>query len=123
MFRILLIEDDMLLLEALARLFRREGYEVDTAYNGNVGMQKVRDNRYDLVLTDLIMPYSEGFEIVRHIRLYQKNSAARVVIYTSLDNEAAESAGYNSGADLFIAKPMPAKELMAKIRSVLPPQA
>lgn len=119
MARILLIEDDSLLLDALERLFLREGYEVDTASNGNAGLQKVQDNDYDVIITDLIMPYTEGFAIVRHIRRYQRNTDVRIVIYTSLDNELAEQAGYRSGADLYLRKPANAAHLLEKVRGLL----
>ena len=102
---ILVIDDDKLMCLALARILTSAGYEVAQAFNGDEGLQMYRQRKFDLVITDLIMPDKEGIQIIRELR--KEDSRIRII---------AMSAGGRGGATDYLkwARLMGAKECLSK---------
>ena len=102
---ILVIDDDKLMCLALARILTSSGYEVAQAFNGDEGLQMYRQRKFDLVITDLIMPDKEGIQIIRELR--KEDSKIRII---------AMSAGGRGGATDYLkwARLMGAKECLSK---------
>ena len=116
MSRLLLVEDDETLREALAFLLRREGYEVSEAGDGAAALAAFTADEPDLVLLDLMIPEPNGIEVCRRIRL---TSDLPVIMLTAKDSKADVVLGLEVGADDYVTKPYSTPELLARIRGAL----
>ncbi|MEY4036614.1 MAG: Response regulator receiver [Chloroflexota bacterium] len=114
--RILLIEDERALREALADALAAEGFAVEQAATGGAGLTAFRANPPDLVLLDLMLPEMSGIEICRAIR---SNSKVPIIMVTAKASETDRIVGLDLGADDYVTKPFSARELSARIRAVL----
>lgn len=114
---ILIIEDDQILLETMDAILSLRGYLVSLARNGKEALEKISTNRYDLVLTDLMLPYSNGLEIIS--KLNQGDKKTPVIIISSSHSEESIQDGFNIGADDYIRKPFTPSELLLRITRLL----
>lgn len=114
--RILLIEDEESLGEALQYQLSREGYEVDRATDGAVGLARFEASGADLVLLDLMLPGLSGEEICKRIRA---SSSVPVIMLTAKGDEIDKVLGLELGADDYVTKPFSSRELLARIKAVL----
>ena len=114
--RILLIEDERPLREALAEALSAEGFTVEQAATGVSGLAAFRARPPDLVLLDLMLPEMSGVEVCRAIRATSKSP---VIMVTAKASEADRIAGLDLGADDYVSKPFSSRELTARIRAVL----
>lgn len=116
MTRILVIEDDPVLQQALGLNLKREGYEVLGASDGLSGLQMARDAQPDLVILDLMLPKLDGLSVARGIR---QAGTTPIIMLTARDGEIDRIVGLESGADDYVVKPFSFGELAARIRAVL----
>jgi len=114
--RILIIEDERPLAEAVAFSLEKEGYQVDIALDGESGWRKCREGEYDLVLLDLMLPGMDGMEICRELR---KESEIPVIMLTARDSDVDKVLGLEMGADDYVTKPFNMRELVARVKAVL----
>lgn len=114
--RILLIDDDARLGEAVARHLTRVGYTVDQATNGNAGLEAFAAQEPDLVLLDVVMPGRDGWEVCRRLR---EESEVPIIMLTARDSETDKVMGLRLGADDYLSKPFGLKELEARVEAVL----
>jgi two-component system, OmpR family, response regulator RegX3 len=114
--RILLIEDEESLGEALEYQLGREGYAVERATNGAEGLARFKTAGADLLLLDLMLPGLSGEDICREIR---KSSSVPIIMLTARDTEIDKVVGLEIGADDYITKPFSTRELLARIKAVL----
>ena len=119
MAEILLIEDDDIVRKALGWSLEREGFTVRRCSNGQEGIDQLQENTYDLVITDLNMPYANGFEIVSLIRSQEKHKAIPVIVITSMGRESVIAQCFSTGATDFIRKPIKPDELHVRVRKLL----
>ena len=118
--RVLVVDDEADLTEAVALGLRRDGYAVDTAFGGNEALDKLSVNTYDLVCLDLTMPDLDGLEVCRWIKGPEGPEAApRVLMLTARDSLADRVVGLDEGADDYLVKPFAFEELRARVRSLL----
>jgi DNA-binding response OmpR family regulator len=115
--RLLLVEDDPTLRQALAFSLTREGYEVATAADGERGLQAARSDRLDLILLDVMLPGLSGVEVLRVLR--REGVATPVIILSAKGDEIDRVVGLKIGADDYVAKPFSRPELLARIEAVL----
>ena len=115
--RILLVEDDKMIAEAVSSGLKTARYAVDWVNNGNTAEQALNSQQYDLVLLDLGLPGQDGLQVLKHLR-QQKNNTP-VLIVTARDDLDSRLAGLDGGADDYIIKPFDLFELLARIRAVL----
>lgn len=115
--RILLVEDEKELSRALAKMLGKEGYDVDTVYDGADGLNFSATGMYDLIILDVIMPKMNGFEVLAEIR--RKKLETPIIMLTALSDERDKIAGLDRGADDYVSKPFSFDELSARIRAVL----
>ncbi len=118
--RVLVVDDEVDLTEAVATGLRRDGYAVDTAFGGNEAIDKLAVNAYDLVCLDLTMPDLDGLEVCHWIKGPDGPDAApRILMLTARDSLADRVAGLDEGADDYLVKPFAFDELRARVRSLL----
>lgn len=114
--RILIIEDDEAILKFLRRGLAYEGYQVDTAADGQTGLSLARDNPPDLVVLDLMLPGIDGLEVCRRLRA---GWPVPIMILTAKDSVNDRVLGLDMGADDYMVKPFNLDELLARLRALL----
>jgi len=117
--RILVIDDDPVALRFVASMLREKGYGVLVAEDGDQGFRMAILERPDLIVTDLLMPYRDGFQLVRDVRRHPELSRTPVIILSMHDREEDIVRGLEGGADDYVIKPFNARELLARIRKQL----
>jgi two-component system alkaline phosphatase synthesis response regulator PhoP len=115
--RILVVEDEPGLVLTLTDLLAAEGYEVDSAGDGPGGLKKALEERYDLLVLDVMLPGKSGFEVCQELRRQGCESA--VLMLTARGQVADRVVGLRAGADDYLAKPFDPAELMARIEALL----
>ncbi len=115
--RLLLVEDDTMIGEAVLDLLRAEHYAVDWVRDGEMAAAAARTQRYDLVLLDLGLPRRDGLEVLREWRA--RRDRVPVLIATARDSVQERVQGLDAGADDYILKPYDLDELLARIRALL----
>ena len=115
--RLLLVEDDPTLRQALAFNLTREGYEVATAADGEAGLDAARSDRLDLILLDVMLPGMSGVEVLRVLR--REGVTTPVIVLSAKGDEIDRVVGLKIGADDYVAKPFSRPELLARIEAVL----
>jgi two-component system OmpR family response regulator len=115
--RILLVEDDVMLADAVTRALRQSAHSVQTARTGVEADQALSGNRWDLVLLDVGLPKMDGFEVLRRLR--QRRSPIPVLILTVRDSVEDLVTGLDLGADDYLTKPFELAELEARVRALL----
>ncbi len=116
MARILVVEDEETLSEAIAFLLGKEGFEVSVAATGPDAIAQFDKSGADLILLDLMLPGLSGTEVCRQIRT---KSAVPIIMLTAKDSEIDKVVGLELGADDYVTKPYSSRELIARIRAVL----
>ena len=114
--RILVVEDEKRLADALAQIMREQKYTVDTVYDGDDGYQYARTGEYDAIILDVMLPKRTGFEIVRAMR--REKIATPVILLTARDELESKVAGLDCGADDYMTQPFAPEELTARIRAL-----
>lgn len=114
--KILLIEDNPEIPEMLNMHFPDLGYNLETASDGEAGLQKALENEYDLVILDLMLPKLDGFEVCRRIREVKKGLP--VLILSARSEELDKVLGLELGADDYLTKPFSIRELLARIKAI-----
>ncbi len=114
--RVLLVEDEENLGEALAYQLSREGFDVDRATDGRVALDRFKTQGADLVLLDLMLPGLAGEDVCKEIR---RNSDVPIIMLTARDDDVDKIIGLELGADDYVTKPFNTRELMARIKAVL----
>ena len=114
--RLLIIEDDELLLRSLAMGLREENYAVDTASDGEAGLFKASEFDYDCVILDGMLPVFDGWEILRRLRPIKRTP---VLMLTARDAVPDRIRGLDAGADDYLTKPFDGDELLARIRALI----
>jgi two-component system, chemotaxis family, response regulator PixG len=122
--RILLIEDNHSLREEMVTILELEGYVVETAENGRVGIEWLEKNGCpDVVLCDLMMPEMDGYETVKAIRANPATAALPVLILTARDDDECAEKGLDLGADDYVTKPFKILELRASLDAAIEKRA
>jgi two-component system alkaline phosphatase synthesis response regulator PhoP len=115
--RLLLVEDDRTLRQALTFNLTREGYEVTSAADGEAALEAARNERLDLILLDVMLPGMSGIEVLRVLR--REGVRTPIIILSAKGDEIDRVVGLKIGADDYVAKPFSRPELLARIEAVL----
>lgn len=115
--RILLVEDDHMIGEALSLTLRDASFAVDWVRDGATAIGAARDQHYDMLLLDLGLPGCDGTEVIRAVR--QRGDAVPILVITARDAIEDRIAGLDGGADDYVVKPFESGELMARMRAVM----
>lgn len=114
--RILLIEDEMDLVNSLAKALREEGYAVDVATDGEAGSYKAQSADYDAIVLDAMLPRLDGWEILARLR---ESKTTPVLMLTARDTAPDRVRGLDTGADDYMVKPFDLEELFARLRAII----
>ena len=117
MIRILIIEDEKAIRIALEDDFIAEGFRVDSANTGIIGLQKGSEPNYDIILLDIMLPEMDGFEVLKELR--KRNVRTPIIMLTAKSLEIDKILGLEFGADDYVTKPFSPRELQARVKAVL----
>jgi DNA-binding response OmpR family regulator len=117
MTKILIVEDEPNMRMGLKDNLEFEGYEVDYADNGEEGLKKILENKYSLVLLDVMMPKLSGFDVCKKAR--EKSVTTPIILLTAKGEEVDKIIGLEIGADDYVTKPFSLRELLARIKAIL----
>jgi len=116
MERVLVIDDDVELFQLVTRYLAREGFAISLAPNGKTGIEQALAETYSLIMLDVMMPDTDGFEVLRRIR---EHSRTPVLMLTARGDTSDRVRGLEMGADDYLPKPFDPAELLARIRAIL----
>lgn len=114
--KVLVVDDEKLIVKGIKFSLEQEGMEVDTAYDGEEALEKVRETEYDIVLLDLILPNMDGLEVCQEIRAF---SDVPIIMVTAKSEDMDKILGLEYGADDYITKPFNILEVKARIKAIL----
>lgn len=114
--RILVVDDERAIADIIKFNLEKEGYLIDTACDGEEGLDKVRTLNPDLIILDVMMPKMDGFEVLKKVR---EDYSTPVLMLTAKEEEVDKVLGLELGADDYITKPFGMKELVARVKSNL----
>ena len=117
MLKLLLIEDDKSFNDTVRFFLSGEGFEADGAACAEEAFRKMETTKYDLVITDVMLPSVDGFEIAKLLRLYDPQLP--IIFLTALDDLRAKEKGYAAGIDDYLTKPVSLNELLWHVKALL----
>ena len=121
--KILIADDEQNIVISLEFLMKREGYEVSVAADGEEALARTLEVRPDLVMLDVMMPKRNGFDVCQAIKGDPELAGIKVLMLTAKGRETEMARGLAMGADAYMTKPFSTKELVAKVRELLGPDA
>lgn len=113
--RILVAEDEQQLSHVLSSAMTASGYQVDVANNGQEAVDQAKENAYDVIILDIMMPVKSGLEALEEIRV--SGNRTYIMMLTAMGEEDDKVTGLDAGADDYLTKPFSLKELLARLRS------
>ena len=116
---ILIIEDDAIMLLAIRSILAKSGYNLVTAKDGKEAFEELEKGKYDVVVTDLMMPYANGLEVVSTIRNDISKRHVGIIVCSSVGNEETITEAFRLGADDYLKKPIKTDELLSRIKKLL----
>ena len=114
--KVLIAEDEVQMNRVLTTALTHEGYEVDSVFDGQAAVDKAKENAYDVMVMDIMMPRKTGIQAVQEIR--QTGNQSHIVMLTAMAEIDDRVTGLDAGADDYLTKPFSLKELLARLRSM-----
>ena len=115
--KILIAEDDSLILTTLKLRLKKDGHEVFAAEDGQAAIQQIAENDIDLIITDIMMPYNSGIEVLSFAK--SKNKNIRVIILSGMGQENVVLDAFSLGVDDYMIKPFSPNELIMRVNRLL----
>jgi two-component system alkaline phosphatase synthesis response regulator PhoP len=116
--KILTVDDEKHIVRLIQVNLERHGYEVVTAYDGREALQKVDEERPDLVILDVMMPYMDGFEVLQNLKRNPGTRDIPVIMLTAKAQDADVFKGWQSGVDCYLTKPFNPMELISFVQRI-----
>jgi DNA-binding response OmpR family regulator len=114
--RVLVVDDEKLIVKGLKYSLEQDGMEVDAAYDGQEAVDKIRENNYDMVLLDIMLPILDGMQVCQQVREF---SQVPIIMLTAKGDDMDKILGLEYGADDYITKPFNILEVKARIKAIL----
>ena len=114
--KVLVVDDEKMIVKGIRFSLLQDGYDVDTAYDGEEALQKATDNQYDIILLDVMLPKLSGLEVLAQIREF---SSVPVIMLTAKGEDMDKILGLDYGADDYITKPFNILEVKARIKAII----
>ncbi len=115
--KILIAEDEPMLLKTIELKLKKEGYEVITTHDGREAIAKIEEQAPDLVISDIMMPYASGLEITALLK--QKQKQIPIIILSAMEQEKVVMEAFELGADDYITKPFSLNELSIRVKRLM----
>ena len=115
--KILICEDEEIMLTALEFRLRRQGFQVILAQDGRQALEKVQSENPDLIVADIMMPYVNGLELIQHVRT-ELNNDVPIIVMSAIEQDDVVLEAFKLGAKDFIAKPFKPDELILRIKRI-----
>ncbi|MBB4074873.1 DNA-binding response OmpR family regulator [Anoxybacillus voinovskiensis] len=119
MAKILLAEDEEVLRMLVVDTLEDEGYEIDEACDGQEAIELIKENEYDLILLDYMMPIYTGLEVIQQVRELPEKKHVKIMMLSAKSQQADQQRVLEAGADYFMAKPYSPLELVKRIEEIL----
>ncbi len=116
--KILVCDDERHIVRLIQVNLERQGYQVITAYDGKEGLEKVKSEKPDLCVLDVMMPYMDGFEVLKNIRRDPETENLPVIMLTAKAQDKDVFEGYHYGADMYLTKPFNPMELVTFVKRI-----
>jgi two-component system alkaline phosphatase synthesis response regulator PhoP len=116
--RVLVVDDERHIVRLIQVNLEREGYQVLTAFDGKDGLQKAKNEKPDLVVLDVMMPYMDGFEVLKNMKADPVTAEIPVIMLTAKAQDADVFRGWSSGVDCYLTKPFNPMELLTFVRRI-----
>ncbi|MCK4524368.1 response regulator [candidate division WOR-3 bacterium] len=116
---ILLVDDDIFLVDIMAFTFKQSGFEIIKAHNGKEALEVIDKESIDLILTDIMMPVMDGFELAKNIKENPKIRHLPIIFLTAKSNIEDKNKGFSLGINDYVVKPFNLKDLVSRINKVL----
>jgi len=116
---ILIVDDNEVTVKSVEHLLSKEGYVVVSATNGREAMRLLNDFNFDLVVTDLMMPFVSGTDLVKYIKNDLNKQDLPIIMVSSIKDEKSKMECYNLGVDIYLTKPIMPTELYVMIKKLL----
>jgi len=116
--KILIAEDEPLILQTMELKLKKEGYEIIKCIDGLEAMQKLEEQMPDMVITDIMLPYSSGLEIIRKVKENEATKSIPVIVLSAMGQENIVEEAFALGADDFLKKPFSLSELSIRIKKL-----
>lgn len=117
--KILIVDDEPHVIRLLSFMLKKEGYEVATAENGELGVNRAREIKPDLMFLDVMMPKMNGHEVCRTVRADPELSDTRIVMLTASGQQADRDRGLSLGVDEFVTKPFSPRKISQLVKDIL----
>lgn len=117
--RVLVCDDERHIVRLIQVNLERQGYQVVTAFDGKEGLEKVRAEKPDLCVLDVMMPYMDGFEVLKSLRRDPETENLPVIMLTAKAQDKDVFEGYHYGADMYLTKPFNPMELVTFVKRIL----
>ena len=114
--KVLVVDDEKMIVKGIRFSLLQDGYDVDTAYDGDEALQKASENKYDIILLDVMLPKHSGLEVLQQIREF---SSVPVIMLTAKGEDMDKILGLDYGADDYITKPFNILEVKARIKAII----
>jgi two-component system alkaline phosphatase synthesis response regulator PhoP len=116
--KIFIIEDEKDIRDLLELYLKREGYGVQSAQDGEAGLQRIAKERFDLILLDLMLPQMDGLEVCRVLKSQPQTADLPLIMLTAKAEESDRIVGLELGADDYITKPFSPREVVARVKAL-----
>lgn len=117
--KILVCDDERHIVRLIQVNLERQGYQVVTAYDGKEGLEKIKAEKPDAVVLDVMMPYMDGFEVLKNLRRDPATEALPVIMLTAKAQDKDVFEGYHYGADMYLTKPFNPMELISFVKRII----
>lgn len=117
MIKILVVEDDIKLNKLVRKALEEEGYDAYMALNADSALQMFKEDHYDLIISDIMMPVKDGFALAEEVR--ELNANVPILFMTAMDDFEAKKRGYELGIDDYMVKPIDTQELLLRVGALL----
>lgn len=117
--KILVCDDERHIVRLIQVNLERQGYQVVTAYDGKEGLEKIQAEKPQLVVLDVMMPYMDGFEVLKNLRRDPATENLPVIMLTAKAQDKDVFEGYHYGADMYLTKPFNPMELISFVKRIM----
>lgn len=114
--KILIVDDELVLIKGMKYSLEQENHDIDEAYDGEEAVEKIRNNHYDIIILDLMLPKKDGFLVCKEVRQFTKTP---IIMLTAKGEDVSKIMGLEYGADDYMTKPFNVLELKARINAIM----